>query len=114
MNYKYDVSEHGLKGFVDIETLDYPAMIKAQQEIIGNAKPDSNGNFKVEIDQAKYASYQYDLVKKQTKDVSVSHKKLKINSIDDLGRYKEGIQIINKLGAILIHGIPLGNEQEPT
>lgn len=48
-----------------------------------------------------------DLVEKRTKSVLITCKKLKleITSLEDLGYYKEGAELINELGRIMVSGI---------
>ena len=50
------------------------------------------------------------LVEKHVVSVDLTHANgAKFKSLDDLGYYKEGSEIVNELGMVVLNGIPLGN-----
>lgn len=54
------------------------------------------------------------LVEKHVVNVSLSFgESEKINSLEELGYYKEGTELINGISAIIVQGIPLGNSSKP-
>jgi len=87
------------KGEIEVEMMTY-------QERLGTAKAIGL----VDDDNALDKSDEIiALVAKRVKSVDVKAGDIEIKSLDELGYYKEGSDIINDIGRLVMQGIPLGN-----
>jgi len=61
----------------------------------------------------KKTEYLFTLVDKHVKGFSAELNGEKFESLDELGLYKEGSELINHIGQVILSGIPLGEASPP-
>lgn len=105
--FDYQLKNKDFKGVLKVELPSYQERINLLKEM--NIKNDiKEGNTTELLDRAGEVEK---LVSKHVKEIKLTFTptKYKIDSIEDLGYFKEGCELINELSESILSGVQLGN-----
>jgi len=96
----HPAEDSGFTGKVEVEIPNYKERISIMQEM--GIKDEASVGLET-------GSKVIELVEKQVKSVDLSYGDEVFKDLDSLGYSREGMDVINQLGNVIMGGIPLGN-----
>jgi hypothetical protein len=104
MIYAHKIEKGNIKGQVKIDLFPFVERTNFAKEIMYEIAQDGVSKEREGIDQAKML---VSVVKERVKEVNISCEGTEVLTFDDLLYYKEGLEIANEIGSILLSGISL-------
>jgi hypothetical protein len=103
MIYEYHIKEKKIDGVIKIELLPWRERMKKVKEILYKNN-DGTVDPRPELEQGEMT---IDATINQIREVKIVMNDKKISSIEEMMFYREGIDIVNRLGSILMQGISI-------
>jgi len=100
---KYVPKDPKWEGFVELKVPNYKERLRMAQDLNLSSIADAPM-----VDQIDKLSGLHDAVLAHVNAVDLKFEGIVFNSVDDLEYYKEGYELINEIGGVLMSGITLG------
>lgn len=101
MEITKEICDYGFDGSIKIKMLPYEKRMKAALEFSQSKDSDEEKSMRL-----------LEMVGERITGVSLKYGDIEINSIDELGCYQEGVQLINTMGSWIVSGVPLAKSSE--
>lgn len=103
--FEYKPKKH-FEGMITIKVPQYKERIKLLKEC--NFKLSNDGDLQADNEQFDSVEKLLEITEKHIEKVALVHDKKEINSVEDLGYYVEGTELLNEVGGLILNGFSLG------
>ena len=107
--FEYKPKKH-FEGMITIKVPQYKERIKLLKEC--NFKLGKEGDLESGEGQFDSIEKMIEVTEKHIEKVALVHGGEEINSVEDLGYYAEGTELLNEVGGLILNGFTLGKSSE--